>query len=125
MLNQQLYENKPVRLRDVQGASSRTIYIFMKFGPEEVEDKVFPYDVDDYERNRALLICYPEWKLRIKEMESVSRYWKALVHNWDEIERKYDEDYKKYGYKINDIGECDLFIKKLYRSVQSACWEII
>lgn len=113
MLKQQLYENKPIRLKDVQGVSSRTIYVFMKFGPEEVKDKSHPLDVDDYERTRALLICFPEWKTRIKEMESVSKYWKTLVHNWDEIERKYNKDYEKYGHKAYDEGECDAFIREL------------
>jgi hypothetical protein len=113
MTFQQLYENKPTKLRDVKGASSQTIYVFMKFGPEEVEIPIFPNDVDDWERNRALLICYPEWKERLRETSSLSNVWKDLVDNWDIIEEKYNKDYEKYNNMAYDEGECNKYIRKI------------
>lgn len=114
---QQLYADKSIKLNDVHGASSQTIYKFMKFGPEEVDDKSHPWDVDDFERCRALLICYPEWKPRLKEMAITSKCWKVLVNNWETIEEKYNEDYEKYGNMSYNIGECDKFIRELINSV--------
>lgn len=115
---QQLYKSKPTKLKDVKGASSQTIYVFMKFGCEEIEEKNHPWDVDDFERCRALLICYPEWKLRLKEMANLSKKWKVLVDNWEEIEEKYNQDYQKYGNKAYGEGMCDNFIRDLISSVK-------
>lgn len=117
MSYQQLYEDKPIKLRDVCGCSSQTIYKFMKYGPGEVDDSdSHPWDVDDWERNRALLIYYPEWKSRLKEMAGISKYWKVLVDNWETIEEKYNSDYKKYGNNAYGKGECDTFIRSLINS---------
>lgn len=49
----------------VQGLSSQTIFRFMTGISEEKHKNWWqtyhhPYDVDDYERNRALLLWYPE-----------------------------------------------------------------
>ncbi len=115
---QQLYEIKPTKLECVGGASSRAIYKFMKGGSKYLDKSDSnPWDMDDFERNRALLICYPEWKPRMKEMAIVSKRWKVLVENWDTIEEKYNDDYKKYGDKAYDIGECDKYIRELLYNI--------
>jgi hypothetical protein len=110
--NQQLYKNKPTKLKNVHGSSSRTIFLVMMDLPrKDVTDH--PWDVDDWERNRALLICYPEWKSRLKEMADISEYWEVLVNNWETIEDKYNQDYEKYGNMAYGMGECDNLIKSL------------
>src|SRR5580698_6174465 len=115
MLHQQLYNTKPVITEDVCGNSSKTVFIFMKAGPTRVKDNSHPWDVDDWERNRALLICYPKWRVRIKEMAVVSKAWEALVNNWENIEEKYEQDYQKYGNNAYKIGECDAYIRSLLK----------
>lgn len=118
MSSQQLYEVKPIKIEDVQGASSQTIFAFMTTSWIEHKISDHPWDVDGWERNRALLICYPEWKLRLKEMSNVSKYWKVLVENWETIEEKYNLDYEKYKHKAFGKGECDTYIRSLICSVK-------
>lgn len=114
MATQQLYQDKPIELADVKGLSSQFIFAFMTGIPC---DQYHPLDVDDWERNRALLICYPEWKSRLSEMTVVSKEWKVLIDSWDLIETKYNEDYQQFGDKAFDHGQCDQLIRSLLRSV--------
>jgi len=72
-----------------------------------------PIDVDDWERNRALLLWFPEWKQRLTEMSIISEQWENLVINWNEIERLYDIDYEEYGNKAFGKGQCDKYIRHL------------
>lgn len=77
-----------------------------------------PNDVDDWERNRALLLCYPHWRNRINEMSEISVYWEVLVNNWNTIEEKYNNDIELYGKSKHDVGECNKYIKTLLSSVK-------
>src|SRR5689334_20237245 len=96
---QQLYKNKPTNINEVRGESSKTIFAFMTGSLVDRSNHL--WDIDDYERNRALLICYPEWRSRLQEMSTVSKYWKVLVDNWETIEEKYNSD---RGRLINLLG---------------------
>ena len=116
LLPQQLYKTTPTVLKEVHGASSKAIFSVMMNLPKNKTD--YPRDVDDWERNRALLICYPEWKLRLKEMRSVSKCWEVLINNWEIIEEKYLEDYEKYGDNAYDKGECNKYIRNLIKLVE-------
>jgi hypothetical protein len=111
--HQQLYATAPVTIDEVRGASSQTIYALMTGISHGYTHN--PWDVDDYERNRALLLCYPEWRNRISEMATVSWAWAALVEKWDVIEQLYDKDYAKHGNKAFGEGECDAYIRTLTR----------
>lgn len=68
--------------------------------------KSYPIDVDDWERNRALLLCYPEWRERLPEMATVSKKWKNLVERWDDIEKLYDKESISVNTKESYEGEC-------------------
>ena len=71
-----------------------------------------PRDVDDWERCRALLLFYPEWKIRLKEMACLSSPWKTLVEKWNIIEDLYTLDYIKYGNNAYRVGEADALINQ-------------
>jgi hypothetical protein len=45
----------------------------------------YPLDGDDFGRCERLLILYPEWRARLKNMAAVNPVWAALVEHWDEI----------------------------------------
>jgi hypothetical protein len=92
----QEYDRVPSSLVDVCGASSQTIFIHMT-DCKEHHDTYSPQDCDDYERNRALLLCYPQWSERIKEMSCLSNHWKLLVENWTMITELYNQDCKLCG----------------------------
>jgi hypothetical protein len=65
----------------------------------------YPHDIDDFERIRALLLCYPEWLARLPEMAILSGQWKAIVENYTRILELYEADYVKYGNKGYGIGK--------------------
>ena len=122
-LQKQEYEEKPMCASDITGESSRAIFKFMVTQSEYLDiDKFvykYPIDVDDWERNRALLLWFPEWKSRLTEMSIISNKWKILVNNWNEIERFYDLDYEKYGNKAYNEGQCNKYIRDLLITTKS------
>ncbi len=97
----QEYTTKPLTKKEVLGASSKTIFKFMT--GQEIKRARHPWDRDDFERNRALLLCYPEWKARLPEMATLSLVWANLTANWSRIEELYDQDEKA----------CRVFIRSL------------
>lgn len=109
-MTKQLYKEKPTKLEEVRGSSSQTIFSFMT-GKLGLKQKDHPLDVDDWERNRALLLCYPEFHARLPEMASISPEWKRLVDYWDVIEHFYLSDYREYGISSLEKGSCDSLIK--------------
>jgi hypothetical protein len=113
--NQQLYDTKPLTASEVRGASSKTIFCFMKFGIGYKNSDDNPLDVDDFERNRALLLWYPEWRERILEMSVISKYWKVLSENWGQIEMLYEKDYLIHRKINHDESECNKYIRKLLK----------
>jgi hypothetical protein len=113
---QQLYSLAPTTRRHVSGQSSKSIFTFMTTGMQG-KCLYHPRDVDDWERNRALLLCYPEWRARLHEMHVISPEWKILVENWSRIEAYYEEDYSTFGHNAFGKGECDKFIRSLLKIV--------
>ncbi len=89
-LPRQEYAETPLTKHAVRGASSKTIFKFMTGAPMKRDDH--PWDVDDFERNRALLLCYPEWRARLPEMASLGVAWANLTARWADIEAVYDVD---------------------------------
>lgn len=85
----QEYYVKPTQLITVRGASSRTIYLHM-IGKHNDSNIFAPMDCKDYERNRALLLCYPEWLTRMNEMAKYSIHWKLLSQHWTLISELYN-----------------------------------
>jgi len=113
-LHRQEYTEKPMCLHCVRGASSQTIFKFMtKNIKDNIDHMDYPMDLDDWERNRALLLCYPEWKERFFEMSVISNKWNKLVSNWGIIEKLYYEDYEKYGNDNYYNKSCDDYIRSL------------
>lgn len=67
------------------GASSKSLATHMILG--KVKDaNDFPRDGSDLGRCLRLLKIFPEWKLRINEMECYSGVWALLVKNWKSLE---------------------------------------
>ena len=115
-LTKQEYYRKPLIKREIQGASSRSIFRFMTAQNTELSKlHCYPLDVDDFERNRALLLWYPEWKKRLPEMCIISPQWANLVNNWSTIEALYDEDYIVHGNMAYNIGKCCKYIRSLVK----------
>lgn len=113
----QEYFIPPTNINEIRGESSKTIYRFMTgtlFSKNENIVADNPYDVDDWERNRALLLQYPEWRTRISEMKCLNVEWKNLTENWNEIERLYNKDYEEFGNQcFGKTGGCDEYIRSL------------
>jgi len=108
----QEYSASPTSLKDVNGCSSQIIYSFMTgAGPG---DYSHPQDVDDWERNRALLLCFPEWKQRLPEMKCLSPAWNRLVEQWAAIEAMYDKENATFGRAIYG-GSCCQLIQSLVK----------
>jgi hypothetical protein len=61
----------------------------------ETKSKTAPCDPSDFNRCLQLLKFAPELKSRLHLMKQVSKQWKALVENWDEIEKCF----------ISEVGE--------------------
>lgn len=116
-LEKQEYSQKPLYEKDVFGLSSKAIFKFMTTDQDHIflDDYKYSYcnDADDFERNRALLLWYPEWKIKLKDMSIISDQWSNLVNNWSTIEKLYDEDYKKYGNDNFYDKNCCFYIKSL------------
>jgi len=73
------------------------------------------HDVDDWERCRALLLCFPEWKPRLPEMARLSREWKNVVSRWSAIETLYVAEIVARGHHDYYGGACCAFIKSLVK----------
>lgn len=86
----QEYDKNTITCTGVQGGSSQTIYQHMAGIGTDGHDA--PIDYDDYERNRALLLCYPEWTSRMNEMSIYSEHWKLLAENWTLISELYNQN---------------------------------
>ncbi len=118
--NKQEYTDFPKTINDVKGESSKTIFKFMvgalqyANGYYNEESCPYPCDVDDWERNRSLLLQYIKWNDRLIEMKCLCKEWKNLVENWDEIERLYNKDYEEFGNKrFGEENGCDAYIRSL------------
>jgi hypothetical protein len=106
--NRQKYKNRPLKIDEVRGESSKTIFRFMTglIAPKQ-SNEWYPSDMDDFERNRALLLMYPEWRPRLKEMKVLSKEWFILVEFWDIIEQLYineNFDIDQYNVSYSDFG---------------------
>lgn len=120
MASKQEYLTKPT-YEMIRGESSKSIIKFMitpdisQLNLEESSKLAlyYPRDVDDFERNRALLIWYPEWRERLLEMSVICEEWKRLVENWKTIEELYEADWMVYGNKAYGVGRCCKYIRSL------------
>ena len=118
VLERQEYSQKPLYEKDVCSGSSKAIFEFMTTDRNHVcidDHYYYPLDVDDFERNRALLLWYPEWKIKLKDMSILSDQWSNLVNNWNTIEKLYDEDYEKYGNGKFYNKNCCSYIRSLVK----------
>ena len=116
-LERQEYSQKPLYKKYVHGLSSKAIFKFMTTDKDHIclDNYKYSYAYDDFERNRALLLWYPEWKIKLKDMNIISDQWSNLVNNWSTIEKLYDEDYEKYG-DSNFYGKnCCRYIRSLVK----------
>jgi hypothetical protein len=114
----QKYLTKPCYDIQIQGLSALTVWYHMTDYLYKERYRSHPHDIDDWERIRALLLWYPEWKSRINELSSISKQWKNLVENWETIESLYENDYKEYGNKAFGNGSACQFIRKLVKCDQ-------
>ncbi len=86
------------------GVSSLTIWaVMMGVKPEHGS---YPYDPSDFGRCYRLLKLMPEWRSRLREVVMDYPEWRDLVHNWDELEKLFEEE--------SPSGTCP----KLYRRMQ-------
>jgi hypothetical protein len=99
----QEYQVKPTTAEQVSGLSSRTIFYCMTLGSDHTKWPIdswrqtpyppyHPIDVNDWERNRALLLMYPEWRQRLDKLKVLSLEWEQLVMIWHLIEDFYNAD---------------------------------
>lgn len=112
ILDQQQYAKKPTSLAQVVGASAQTLFAVMS-GLRTVLDApttYHPHDVDDWERCRAVLQWYPEWRADLSKMKSVHG-WIHLIDNWDTIDKLYLEDIATHGDKAYGLGKADALIR--------------
>jgi hypothetical protein len=118
-LDKQKYPQKPLYKKDINGLSSKVIFKFMTTHSDHFDVNKYkddhPLDVDDFERNRALLLWYPEWRKRLPEMGIISDKWLNLVNNWNTIEKMYNEDYEKYGNGNIYDKKCCNYIRSLVK----------
>lgn len=91
----QTYTERPLCVHEVVGAASEAVYIFMKTKSSTRGGRTYtsnPEDLDDWERVNALLLAYPKWKLRLKEMSIVSLAWHQIIDDWETIEKFYNSN---------------------------------
>lgn len=69
------------------GMSSKALWAVMM---DQKAGRSHPADSSDIGRCFRLLEAVPEWRGRLPEMSNVSKYWAALITDWDELQRLYD-----------------------------------
>lgn len=83
------------------GVSSQTIWAVMmnEATAENIKEMSvsgcyfdIPHDPDDFGRCYRLLLHFPEWRARIKEMGNVFPKWKPMADCWNQLEGLYLEE---------------------------------
>jgi|HubBroStandDraft_3_1064219.scaffolds.fasta_scaffold08076_6 hypothetical protein len=73
-----------------------------------------PSDPADLSRCIGLLNTMPEWRKRIMEMKSRSRYWRALVKRWDAVVACMEDEVGWDWRKGTIARQTYDFMKKIY-----------
>lgn len=60
----------------------------------------WPHDSSDFGRCLTFLETVPEARERLGELSSLSKEWKGLVENWNQIELLFNEDKKEDCYNL-------------------------
>ena len=118
----QRYTKKPLHIDEVVGASSESIFRVMT-GMPWPGIMCAPLDVDDLDKNYALLLQYPEWCPRMAEMSAVSDAWRKIIKYWDIIMELYLMDLRDGRYWTIDRqdnmnlfnGMCNKFLITLIK----------
>lgn len=87
------------------GISSKCIWHVMN-GTSEIRDTHTPRDPSDFGRCYRMLKLFPQWRSRLDEVAERFPRWTALVREWDELTRLYEEE--------EPSGRCP----KLYRRMK-------
>lgn len=79
------------------GTSSLTIFSALSRGHAQKAatrrgHPSLPWDPEDFGRCHRLLKVIPEWRSRLGEVAAKHPEWTALVREWDELERLYEEE---------------------------------
>lgn len=69
------------------GMSSKTIAYKMAGIVYNDSYGAHPLDPSDFKRCLKLVNMIPEIRPRLDEMRAVSKYWNALIENWDKLEK--------------------------------------
>lgn len=69
------------------GTSSKTIFSVMT--GSELDRSDVPYDPDDFGRCYRLLVLFPEWIPRLKEVADIYPEWGPMVREWDKLTTEY------------------------------------
>lgn len=104
-------------LSDDTGTSSKALCARMMGGKPKRNGFNYPSDPSDFGRCYRLLKLIPEWRVRIHEMSDCGSCWKALVEQWDALEKSYLEEvaisnraektYKMMKFILNPVEDAD------------------
>jgi len=73
----------------------------------------YPHDPSDFSRCLGLIEAVPELRKEIHRMKELNPMWAAIVNNWDDIERLFNEE------KGNrNANKTYLFMKKILRPAE-------
>lgn len=95
-----------------KGRSSECIYQKLRNNFVAFSGNRHPLDPDDFKRCYKLLKAVPEWKERLREMDSVSPVWKNLVENWNKLTEMYEQNVAENWKNYKTIGMYE-FMKSL------------
>ena len=101
-----------------RGSSSETIFTTLTGYEAIAEDEMdHPHDAADFRRCCLMFECCPELRSRIGEMASISEEWRALVSNWDALERMMDQEAPEWRTQNVTASITDFRIRQLLQEV--------
>jgi len=89
------------------GRSSCTMCSCLYLIPTKNDNYNYPHDPDDFGRCMRFLdtLTPDERKTALLNVSAVSKTWKALVENWDRLEKLYDTDKGKLFKEMQRLEE--------------------
>ena len=109
------------------GASARAIIYTLNDVLGVYEDH--PVDASDFGRCILLLTEFPDYRLELHHMKTISLEWELLINNWDELEKLYRREVENQHYTglttrmIDDLFisipcvECGLPLNRSYTRI--------